>query len=136
MRIDCSGERIVLGSIGLSSSLPKMVHGGLAYTPETQTVVGTFDKVLTVLAVKAVKSPRVPSILLYVVPCMYVCVFIKTRVVVYVYLANCEFVCVFVCVCFLLIYSGRQACWTYQPGSHRKKVTQDLSSTSLLRCLP
>ena len=26
--------------------------------------------------------------------------------------------------------------WTYQPGSHRRKVTQDFSSTFLLRCLP
>ena len=26
-------------------------------------------------------------------------------------------------VCFLPIHSGLQ--WTYQPGSHRKKVTQD-----------
>ena len=30
-----------------------------------------------------------------------------------------------VCVCFLPIHSGLQ--WTYQPGSHRKKVTQDFS---------
>ena len=29
------------------------------------------------------------------------------------------------CVCFLPIHSGLQ--WTYQPGSHRKKVTQDFS---------
>ena len=27
------------------------------------------------------------------------------------------------CVCFLPIHSGHQ--WTYQPGSHRRKVTQD-----------
>ena len=26
--------------------------------------------------------------------------------------------------------------WTYQPGSRRRKVTQDFSSTFLLRCLP
>ena len=31
-----------------------------------------------------------------------------------------------VCVCFLPIHSGLQ--WTYQPGSHRKKVTQDFPS--------
>ena len=42
--------------------------------------------------------------------------------------------CVCVCVCFLPIYSGLQ--WTYQPGSHRKKVTQDFPSTFFLRCLP
>ena len=30
-----------------------------------------------------------------------------------------------VCVCFLPIHSGHQVCWTYQPGSHRRKVTQD-----------
>ena len=39
-----------------------------------------------------------------------------------------------VCVCFLPIHSGLQ--WTYQPGSHRRKVTQDFSSTFFLRCLP
>ena len=42
-----------------------------------------------------------------------------------------------VCVCFLCflpIHSGLQ--WTYQPGSHRKKVTQDFPSTFFLRCLP
>ena len=33
-------------------------------------------------------------------------------------------ICVF---CFLPIHSGLQ--WTYQPGSHRKKVTQDFPST-------
>ena len=26
--------------------------------------------------------------------------------------------------------------WTYQPGSHSRKVTQDFSSTFLLRCSP
>ena len=31
------------------------------------------------------------------------------------------FMCV--CVCFLPIHSGHQ--WTHQPGSHRRKVTQD-----------
>ena len=41
-----------------------------------------------------------------------------------------------VCVCFLPIYSGLQVRWTYQPGSHRRKVTQDFSSTVLLRCVP
>ena len=40
-----------------------------------------------------------------------------------------------VCVCYLPIHSGHQVCWTYQPGSHRK-VTQDFSSTFLLRCAP
>ena len=29
-----------------------------------------------------------------------------------------------VCVCFLPIHSGHQVRWTYQPGSHRRKVTQ------------
>ena len=33
--------------------------------------------------------------------------------------------CVCVCVCFLPIHSGHEVCWTYQPGSHRRKVTQD-----------
>ena len=41
--------------------------------------------------------------------------------------------CVF--VCFLPIHSGHQVRWTYQPGSHRRKVTQDFS-IFLLRCVP
>ena len=41
----------------------------------------------------------------------------------------------YVCVCFLPIHSGHQVRWTYQPGSHRRKVTQDFSST-FLRCVP
>ena len=41
-----------------------------------------------------------------------------------------------VCVCFLPIHSGHQVSWTYQPGSHRRKVTQDFSSTFFLRCVP
>ena len=45
-------------------------------------------------------------------------------------------VCVCVCVCFLPMYSGHQVRWTYQPGSRRRKVTQDFSSTFLLRCVP
>ena len=43
---------------------------------------------------------------------------------------------IILCLCFLPVYSGRQACWTYQPGSHRMKVTQDFSSTFFLRYLP
>ena len=41
-----------------------------------------------------------------------------------------------VCVCFLPIHSGHQVRWTYQPGSHRRNVTQDFSSTFFLRCVP
>ena len=41
-----------------------------------------------------------------------------------------------VCVCFLPTHSGHQVRWTYQPGSHRRKVTQDFSSTFFLRCVP
>ena len=41
-----------------------------------------------------------------------------------------------VCVCFLPIHSGHQVRWTYQPGSYRRKVTQDFSSTFFLRCMP
>ena len=33
-----------------------------------------------------------------------------------------------VCVCFLPIHSGHQ--WTYQPGSHRRKVTRDFRPPS------
>ena len=47
-----------------------------------------------------------------------------------------ECVCVCVCVCFLPIHSRHQVRWTYQPGSHRRKVTQDFSSTFFLRCVP
>ena len=39
------------------------------------------------------------------------------------------------CVCFLPIHCGHQIRWTYQPGSHRRKVTQDFSSTFFLRCV-
>ena len=39
-------------------------------------------------------------------------------------------------MCFLPIYSRRQVRWMYQPGSRRRKVTQDFSSTFLLRCMP
>ena len=39
-------------------------------------------------------------------------------------------------VCFLPIHSEHQVRWTYQPGSHRRKVTQDFSSTFFLRCVP
>ena len=42
--------------------------------------------------------------------------------------------CLMFFVCFLPIHSGLQ--WTYQPGPHRKKVTQDFPSTFFLRCLP
>ena len=42
----------------------------------------------------------------------------------------------YVCVCFLPIHSGHQVRWTYQPGSHRSKVTQDFSSTFFLRRVP
>ena len=41
-----------------------------------------------------------------------------------------------VCMCFLPIHSGHQVRWTYQPGSHRRKVTQDFSSIFFLRCVP
>ena len=45
-------------------------------------------------------------------------------------------VCFFVlCVCFLPVHSGHQVRWTYQPGSHRRKVTQDFSSAFFLRCV-
>ena len=50
---------------------------------------------------------------------------------------SCMCVCVCVCVlCFLPIHFGHQVRWTYQPGSHGSKVTQDFSSTFFLRCVP
>ena len=36
------------------------------------------------------------------------------------------------CVCFRPIHSGHQVRWTYQPGSHRRKVTQEESHTGFL----
>ena len=43
----------------------------------------------------------------------------------------------YLCVCvFLPIHSGHQIRWTYQPGPHRRKVTQDFSSTFFLWCVP
>ncbi|CAB1110729.1 unnamed protein product [Ectocarpus sp. CCAP 1310/34] len=41
---DPEGEKITLGSSGFGSSLPAAMQGGLSYTPETQTVTGTFEK--------------------------------------------------------------------------------------------
>ena len=42
-----------------------------------------------------------------------------------------------VCVCVLSSYLfWTSGLWTYQPGLHRRKVTQDFSSTFLLLCLP
>ena len=41
-----------------------------------------------------------------------------------------------VCVCFLPIHSGHQVRWTYQPGSHRRKVTQEEGHTGFLIHLP
>ena len=45
------------------------------------------------------------------------------------------------CAGYLLDHSGdecagHQVRWTYRSGSHRRKVTQDFSSTFLLRCVP
>ena len=45
--------------------------------------------------------------------------------------------CVCVCVCFLPIHSGHHVRWTYQPGSHRRKVRHNFSSTFFLCwCVP
>ena len=49
---------------------------------------------------------------------------------------SCDYGCIRMCVCFLPIYSGHKVRWTYPPGSHRRKVTQDFSSTFLLPCVP
>ena len=38
--------------------------------------------------------------------------------------------------CFVPVHSGHQVRWTYQPRSHRRKVTQDFSPTFFLRCVP
>ena len=55
--------------------------------------------------------------------------------IIFVQLIAVSFSCVCMCVLssYLFWTSGS---WTYQPGSHRRKVTQDFSSTFLLRCLP
>ena len=34
------------------------------------------------------------------------------------------------------VHSGHQVRWTYQPGPHRRKATQDFSSAFFLRCVP
>ena len=54
------------------------------------------------------------------------------------YAANHGFVPIVVCVCVCVfchpIHSGHQVRWTYQPGLHRRKVTQDFYT--FLRCVP
>ena len=45
-------------------------------------------------------------------------------------------ICVCVCVCFLPIHSGHQVRWTYQPGSHRRKVLQPMFPPKPLDTLP
>ena len=53
---------------------------------------------------------------------------------VYIYLGGHVRSCTVHCVLFLfLIHSGHQVRWTYQPGSQRRKVTQDVSSPFFLR---
>ena len=51
------------------------------------------------------------------------------------YVCICMYVCVCV-LCFLPIHSGHQVRWTYQPGSHRRKVTQEEGHTGFLIHLP
>ena len=48
----------------------------------------------------------------------------------------CSTTCCVCVLCFLPIHSGHQVRWTYQPGSHRRKITQDFSSTFFLRRVP
>ena len=68
--------------------------------------------------------------------CVCVCVFIKLHITTQSGPVILVILCVCVCVCvFLPIHSGHQVRWTYQPGSHRRKVTHDFSST-FLRCVP
>ena len=51
-------------------------------------------------------------------------------------LSRCKFSPPTVCVlCFPPVHSGHQVRWTYQPGSHRREVTQDFSSTFCGACL-
>ena len=45
---------------------------------------------------------------------------------------SCNFIYMCVCVWFLPIHSGHQVRWTYQPGSHRRKVTQEEGHTGFL----
>ena len=53
------------------------------------------------------------TILSHLMTCIFICESILYRHLLYVF------------VCFLPIHSGHQVRWTYQPGSHRRKVTQD-----------
>ena len=39
-------------------------------------------------------------------------------------------------VCFVPIHSGHHVRWTYQPGSHRRKVTQEEGHTGFYVHLP
>ena len=49
----------------------------------------------------------------------------NVKAALYTIVPRSPFVAFCVCVCFLPIHSGHQVRWTYQPGSHRRKVTQD-----------
>ena len=40
------------------------------------------------------------------------------------------------CLCVFLPFILDKVRWMYQPGSHRRKFTQDFASTFLLRCVP
>ena len=62
--------------------------------------------------------------------CAVMCNLINIHTYMHTYMHTC------VCVCFLPIHSGHQVRWTYHPGSHRRKVTQDFSSTFFLQCVP
>lgn len=56
---DAQDKRMVLGSSGLEADLPATaVHAGLLdYTPETQTVTGTFEQVDTYILLH-ISTPR------------------------------------------------------------------------------
>ena len=66
----------------------------------------------------------------------YTLVIYPTMHLLYTPLYTPLYMCYVLCVCFLPIHSGHQVRWTYQPGSHRRKVTHDFLSTSFLRCVP
>ena len=50
---------------------------------------------------------------------------IESAVHTYIYAYIQLYIQSYIHVCFLPIHSGHQVRWTYQPGSHRRKVTQD-----------
>ena len=102
------------------NSFPKRFQESTTYVNTHRPVIENYS--LTTYA---------PQILFHSV---CVCVFIKLHITTQsgpvILVILCHSVCV--CVCFLPFHSGHQVRWTYQPGSHRRKVTQEEGHTGFL----